>query len=296
MFKTIVLTLLAGIIFLGLGTIPVRLDCTPRGLSGTGMAALLVDCRYQSSRLWGLWPNASGEVLGVSGLERDSRVGDKNYRSWALRLRVAQSAVAVTPYDGDVIDPTVSEDFETLLRTETPFTYRTVLVDRLILLPGYFFLGLSLLFVGGFPWALARQIHSAASVAPRVEPAHWWRIGRDDSFIPLGVFGVPVWLGLAVLYLIGCFALLMLADWLPPNAGNHFAGSGPALLGLIDLIRRLRTTEYYVSTPLGLQVTHHASLVDRLSFRECGWYLPILFAPIPLWILGGAITLIILTM
>ena len=77
---------------------------------------------------------------------------------------------------------------------------------------------------------------------------------------------------------------------------TSFAGSGPALLGLIDLIRRLRTVEYYSTTPLGLEVTHHASLVDRLTFRECGWYLPLLNAPIPLWLLGGAITLIILTM
>lgn len=296
MFKTILLTLLAGIIFLGLGTIPVRLDCIPRVVSGTAVVTPRVDCRYQSSRIWGLLPNASGEVLGVSGLERHSRVDAQNYSHWALRLRAEQRAIEVTPYAGDVIDSTVSDDFETLLRTSTPFIYRTVLVDRLIVLSGYFFLGLSLVFVGGFPWTFARQIDRTVSDAPRLETSHWWRIGRDDSFIPLGIFGVPVWFGFAVLYLIGCFAFLMLADWLPPNASNHFAASGPALLGLIDLIRRMRTIEYFVSTPFGLEVTHHASLVDRLTFRECGWYLPILFAPIPLWLLGGGITATILTM
>lgn len=137
-----------------------------------------------------------------------------------------------------------------------------------------------------------------ASDSPAPKPAtsrqRWWRTGRDDSFIPLGIFGIPVWLGLVVLYVLACFALYSLADWLPPGAVTQFALSGPALLGLIDLIRRLRTTEYHVTTPLGLEVTHYAPLVDRLTFRECGWYLPILFAPIPLWLLGGAISVLVL--
>lgn len=122
----------------------------------------------------------------------------------------------------------------------------------------------------------------------------WCRVGRDDSFIPLGLFGVPVWLGWVVLYLLGCFALVSMADWLPPNTANLFAGSGPALLGLFDLVLRLRTVAYCDTTPLGLEVVHDASMVDRLTFRECGWYLPLLGAPIPLWLLGGAVTLILL--
>ena len=290
MFKTILIMMLAGLTFLGLGTVPVRIDCAPAAFAVTGASPPLFDCRYQSSRLWGLWPKEAGTAQDVSALERDYRYGAKNYKSWALRLRTQQSATRITPYDGDVIDPTVSDDFAALLRTGQPFTFRTVLVDRLLLLPGYFFFGLSLLFIAGFPSVLARRPNEPA--VHRHWQQHWWRTGRDNSYLPLGPFGIPVWLGLVVLYLLGCFTLVSLADWLPPDAAKHFAGSGPALLGLIDLIRRLRTVEYCSTSPLGLEVTHHASLLDRLTFRECGWYLPILNAPLPLWLLGGAITLI----
>ncbi len=73
------------------------------------------------------------------------------------------------------------------------------------------------------------------------------------------------------------------------------AASGQAVLGLIDLLRRLRTVDYRAVMPQGQIVTLPASLVDRLTFRECGWYLPFLFVPLPLWLLGFCITLIMLT-
>jgi hypothetical protein len=105
---------------------------------------------------------------------------------------------------------------------------------------------------------------------------------------------IPVWLGLVVAYLAICFALVTLADWLPPHAADYFAGSGPALLGLIDFVRRLHTVVYYTVTSLGLEVTHHASVLDRLTFRECGWYLPLF--NVPLWLLDAGVTLILVKM
>lgn len=126
----------------------------------------------------------------------------------------------------------------------------------------------------------------------------WRRIGRDNSFLslPFGLFaiGVPVWIGLLILYLLSCFALVSLADCLPPDTSKHFAGSGPALLGLIDLVRRLRTIEYCWVNQFGLETCQRASLLDRLTLRECGWYLPIFNVPLPLWLLGGALTIILL--
>jgi hypothetical protein len=124
-------------------------------------------------------------------------------------------------------------------------------------------------------------------------PNKWKRTGRDDSFIALGFWGIPVWMGLVVAYLVICFTLVSFADWLPPHTADYFAGSGPALLGLIDLVRRLRTVAYCTVTSLGLEVTHHAAVLDRLTFRECGWYLPLFNAPLPLWLLGGGLTLIL---
>lgn len=133
--------------------------------------------------------------------------------------------------------------------------------------------------------------------SPRVNTTSWhqrWqRTGRDDSFIALGFIAIPVWLGLVLLYIAGALALVSLQAWLPENTANYFAGSGPAMLGLIDLVRRLRCVEYCSTTALGLEISHPASLLDRLTFRECGWYMPIFNVPLPLWLLGGAITLIL---
>lgn len=123
----------------------------------------------------------------------------------------------------------------------------------------------------------------------------WYRLGRDDSFIymvSLGpiCIGIPVWLGWVLLYLLVTLLAAAYADRLPADAPNKIAGGGPMLLGLIDLVQRLRAREYAAILPTGLVVIQPASLLDRLTFRECGWYLPILSLPLPLWFLGGVIT------
>ena len=134
----------------------------------------------------------------------------------------------------------------------------------------------------------------AAPHSPR-----WSRIGRDDSFYVIGSdrfgFGVPVWLGWVLLYLLLTLSAVAFADQLPPDAANRIAGGGPACLGLIDLIERLRATRYVAFVLNGSEVTRPAGLLDRLTFRECGWYLPILALPLPLWLLGAMISAELLT-
>lgn len=298
MFKTILILILAGLTLLGLGTIPVRIDCEPAPSTASGAAPPLFDCHYQSSRLWGLWPNQAGMARGVSALERDERHGTSNDPSWALRLRTPSDAIPIVPHHGAAIAPTLSDDFAALLGAGRTFTFRAVLVERLMLLPGYFFLGIGLLCIAGFPLSATRRPDEAAGHAHKRWHQRWRRIGRDNSFLalPFGLFaiGVPVWIGLLILYLLTCFALVSLADCLPPDTSKHFAGSGPALLGLIDLVRRLRTVEYCWFNQFGLETCQRASLLDRLTFRECGWYLPIFNVPLPLWLLGGALTIILL--
>ena len=115
----------------------------------------------------------------------------------------------------------------------------------------------------------------------------------------LGIFAVPVWMGLAVIYMAACLAAAYFQDWLPSNAQVYIPVSGPGLLGLIDLINRLRTTQYTSTTQLGLAVIRPASIVDRLTFEECGWYVrfPTLPVPsLPVWLIGGCITVVLLTL
>lgn len=297
MFSTVVIMLLVGLTLLGVGIDMVRLDCTPIPPAGAQSVANTLpsqlQCDYQSSRLWGIWTTQSGTVSGVQILESSRARGTKGGDIWALQLRTADRGVALSPHAAARIAPRVFEAFDTGKQSGLPFTVRSLQINDLAVLLSSGFLFLGVLFIAAFPVFLRPKKNDGL---PRTWQQRWWRIGRDDSFIPLGIFGIPVWLGLVVVYILGCFAVVSMADWLPPNAAIRFAGSGPALLALIDLIRRLRTAEYYSTTSLGLEVTHHASLIDRLTFRECGWYLPVLGAPIPLWVLGGGITLIILTM
>lgn len=122
------------------------------------------------------------------------------------------------------------------------------------------------------------------------------RVGRDDSFIPLMLgpvgFGIPRWLVLVVLYLVIVFALAWNTDWIGEGPANWFAASGPTLIGLIDLVRRLRTTCYAWINPAGGEIVSPASVVDRLTLRECGWYFPLLALPLPLWLIGAMVPLI----
>lgn len=129
--------------------------------------------------------------------------------------------------------------------------------------------------------------------------SRWSRIGRDNSFYVVGRglvgFGVPVWLAWVLLYLLLTLSAVAFADQLPPAAANRIAGTGPASLGLIDLVQRLRATRYVAFVLNGSEVTRPASLIDRLTFRECGWYLPILALPLPLWLLGAMISVELLS-
>ena len=122
----------------------------------------------------------------------------------------------------------------------------------------------------------------------------WSRIGRDNSFYIVGRgvigWGIPVWLGWVALYLVLTLSAVVYADQLPPGTANRIAGGGPAWIGLIDLVQRLRATDYVAFLLNGQEVTRPASLIDRLTFRECGWYLPILALPLPLWLLSLIIT------
>ena len=126
----------------------------------------------------------------------------------------------------------------------------------------------------------------------------WSRIGRDNSFYVIGGmigWGIPVWLGWVAIYLALTLSAVVYADQLPPGTANRIAGGGPAWIGLIDLVQRLRATDYVAFVLNGREVTRPAGLIDRLTFRECGWYLPILGAPLPLWLLASLITTLLLT-
>ncbi|MGE5548120.1 MAG: hypothetical protein ACM33T_14535 [Solirubrobacterales bacterium] len=116
------------------------------------------------------------------------------------------------------------------------------------------------------------------------------RIARGNSIIPLMLgpigIGIPKWLPLVVLYFAVVFGLASL-DWaMAARAATVAAAIGPGLIGLVDLGLRLRVTHYQWVNPAGGTMVTEASLLDRLTFAECGWYLPILVLPLPLW-LGG---------
>lgn len=120
------------------------------------------------------------------------------------------------------------------------------------------------------------------------------RIGIDNCLIPLtlGGFGwaVPRWATLALAYLAVVLLLGWNADAIGWEAATLAAQAGPAVIGGVDLIRRLRTTHYAWVNPAGGTTVSPAGWVDRLTLRECGWYFPLLALPLPLWFLGAAIT------
>lgn len=115
------------------------------------------------------------------------------------------------------------------------------------------------------------------------------RIGRDASFIPLMLgplgIGIPKWMVLVVVY----FAVVFTLGWseAPDDRSSTFAAAlGPGVIGLIDLGLRLRTTHYHWTSPTAGPMIARAGIVDRLTFQECGWYLPLLALPLPLWLVG----------
>ncbi|CUW39151.1 conserved membrane protein of unknown function [Magnetospirillum sp. XM-1] len=116
------------------------------------------------------------------------------------------------------------------------------------------------------------------------------RVGRDGSFIPLGLgpvgIGIPRWLPLVLLYFAVVFGLAWASSPPWPMAATMAAALGPGVIGLVDLGLRLRTTHYQWVNSAGVQLVGEASILDRLTFRECGWYLPIVNLPLPLWLIG----------
>lgn len=119
------------------------------------------------------------------------------------------------------------------------------------------------------------------------------KIGRNNSFIelpllPFLALGIPVWLPLVLLY----FAVVFTLGWALPDfrAANWAAAVGPGLIGVIDLIQRLRTSAYQWDHPQAGSVVTRASLLDRLTFRDCGWYVDLLVLQFPVWMAGLGIS------
>lgn len=115
------------------------------------------------------------------------------------------------------------------------------------------------------------------------------KVGKDTSFIelpllPFMALGLPVWLPLVILY----FAVVFTLGWLWPDfrAATWAGALGPGIIGVIDLIRRLRTRHYQWEHPQAGVIVTPASVLDRLTFRECGWYLHLLVLQVPLWVVG----------
>ncbi len=118
------------------------------------------------------------------------------------------------------------------------------------------------------------------------------RRGRDDSYwiIPFlpgnWGFGIPTWGWMVLVYLLGGMGLVLAQERIGEAPARLFGALWPACCGLLDLIRRLRTVEYEYLNPAGYPVVARASLLDRLTLRECGWYFPLLVLPMPLWLIG----------
>lgn len=116
------------------------------------------------------------------------------------------------------------------------------------------------------------------------------RRGRDDSFIPIPLLpflgiGIPRWGWMALVLIGGGLLFASYTDEIGQEPGRLFVGIWPIFCGALDLMRRLRTTDYEF-VEMGMTVVAKASLVDRLTLQECGWFLPIGFIQIPLWALG----------
>ena len=301
------LCLLPGLTVLGAGITAVYMQCEPlAAVNGTAentstkntAASPGMNCSYHSTRLWGLWPHTQGSastvqaLVAVAGSTPDSLGG----KTLALQTEGAVPRVLVSgsSVPGVVWAAGVVQTFNDKLGAGVAFTDHMLLFHRLTAAFGliYTAIGCAALLlpwlVPPLPWAERAGSYWAAW------RQRWQRTGTDTSYINLGLFAVPVWLGLFVLYIAFCLTVAYFHDWIPLSVGSYVAGSGPGLLGLIDLTIRLRTTHYTLPTALGLTVTRHASVIDRLTFAECGWYIPVFVAPVPLWLIGGGLTVIFL--
>lgn len=91
------------------------------------------------------------------------------------------------------------------------------------------------------------------------------RTGQDDSVIPLMVgpagFGLMRWLPLVIVYLVVVLGLGAFADEIGWGPASLAAKIGPACIGGLDLIRRLRTSHYrWVNPGVGSASPRPASL------------------------------------
>ena len=225
---------------LGMGMDAVQIDCTP----GAPIQPLQFRCDYQASRLWGVWTTHAGSVHDVLALEGDRGRSAKGGDTWAVQLRTPQRNVTISPHAAAPIATRVFQAFEAGKLTDQPFTVRSLQINSLVALLSSVFLALGLLFLAALPLFL-RPMPTDPRLSGRMHLQNdWWRVGRDDSFIALGMVAIPVWPGLVALYVLAGLVLVDLAAWLPHNTARIFAGSGPALLAVINLGIRLRTAEY----------------------------------------------------
>ncbi|MBF0239703.1 MAG: hypothetical protein HQM12_18540 [SAR324 cluster bacterium] len=118
-----------------------------------------------------------------------------------------------------------------------------------------------------------------------------FRVGRDDSVKPIRIFrgfgiGIYSWLWYVLFYImlmIGGHELIGDTAW-GTALMDFLHWFLVALLGAYDLLQRLRTREYAWVNDTGQEMILKASLLDRLTFKECGRYFVLIILPIPLWL------------
>ena len=315
-----VLVFLAAPILFGLGTHAVSVQCQPvnavaaqtlgndklKTASTTAVPVVGMNCDYYTNRFFGLWPKTRGSVTNVQAMVTTNGPYTKHGASTKDIGLLTAGTIVPVQISGALearIDANVVEAFNEKLAAGVAFSQKTLLflsgsifLVVIAAVPTWLF-PLLLLLANCFlpPLTLIAQAGSRRAALW----LYWQRTGGDSSNMNLGIFAIPVWMGLAVIYMAACLAVAYFKDWLPSNAQVYMPVSGPGLLGLIDLINRLRTTQYASITPLGLAVIRPASIVDRLTFEECGWYVrfPTLPVPsLPLWLIGGGITVALLAL
>ena len=315
-----VLFFLAAPFLFGLGTTAVSVQCQPtnaviaqtlandkiKTASRTAVPVVGMNCDYYTNLFFGLWPKTRGSVSNVQAMVTAiGRTAKHGYtKDIGLLPAGTMAPVQISGASEPGIDADVVRTFNDKLAAGVAFSQKTLLFSSSVILlsfmaaVSFWLLPLLLLLLANCFFPPLTLIAQAGSRRAALW-LYWQRTGGDRSNMNLGIFAVPVWMGLAVIYMIACLAVAYFQDWLPSNAQVYIPVCGPGLLGLIDLINRLRTTQYALTTPLGVTVTRPASIIDRLTFEECGWYVrfPTLPVPsLPVWLIGGCITVALLTL
>ena len=306
------LFLLVAPFLLGLGTTAMSIQCQPANAAvgqrlshdnlktalPTAVPVMGMNCGYYTDLFFGLWPKTRGSVSNVQAMftPKDSTSRGAATKAIELKLGGGMQSVQVLGFTPSKIDANVVEAFNQKLAAGVAFHQKTLLfthgtVITSVIAAVIFWLPMLVL------WAAppSSQIQQAKSTWAAWRQ-HWQRTGSDSSYINFGLFAVPAWIGLVVAFIAVCLTAAYFDDWLPNNAKFYIPGSGPGLLGLIDLLNRLRTTHYILPTALGLSVTRQTSAIDRLTFAECGWYMPFFGAPVPLWLIGAGLTVVLIRM